>query len=196
MNHLITPFDCPGGGSPQEVIDEPSERSVASSRSSCRFATRTNELSGPPGTKVRSPAQVLLCKGCCCGRTDRGLPEVPVDRIKATWKAEKLNRVVQLTISGCLGPCDLPNVAVVVTARGHRLVRPARRRRPLRRPDRLGPRLPRRPAPPCRLPEALAAHRFERFAADAMAARGRSGDRRSGVSRPSVTAIIRRPGAC
>jgi cobaltochelatase CobN len=69
-------------------------------------------------TRVKSPAQVLLCKGCCCGRVDRGLPEVPVDRIKAIWKAEKLNRAVQLTISGCLGPCDLPNVAVIVTPRG------------------------------------------------------------------------------
>jgi cobaltochelatase CobN len=41
-----------------------------------------------------------------------------VERIKAIWKAEKLNRSVQLTISGCLGPCDLPNVAVIVTAEG------------------------------------------------------------------------------
>ena len=71
----------------------------------------------PLTTRVKSPAQLLLCKGCCCGRTDRGLPDVPVERIKAVWKAEKLNRGVQLTISGCLGPCDLPNVAVVVTAR-------------------------------------------------------------------------------
>jgi hypothetical protein len=76
----------------------------------------TPSAPAPLTTKVKSPAQVLLCKGCCCGKTDRGLPEVPVDRIKATWKAEKLNRGVQLTISGCLGPCDLPNVAVVVTA--------------------------------------------------------------------------------
>ena len=38
----------------------------------------------PLTTKVKSPAQVLLCKGCCCGKTDRGLPEVPVERIKAT----------------------------------------------------------------------------------------------------------------
>jgi hypothetical protein len=69
-------------------------------------------------TRVKSPAQLLLCRGCCCGRTDRGLPDVPVERIKAVWKAEKLNRGVQLTISGCLGPCDLPNVAVVVTSAG------------------------------------------------------------------------------
>jgi cobaltochelatase CobN len=69
-------------------------------------------------TKVRPPAQILLCKGCCCGKTERGLPEVPVDRIKSVWKAEKLNRGAQLTISGCLGPCDVPNVAVVVTPEG------------------------------------------------------------------------------
>jgi cobaltochelatase CobN len=69
-------------------------------------------------TRVKSPAQVLFCKGCCCGKTERGLPEVPVERIKAVWKAEKLNRGVQLTISGCLGPCDVPNVAVVITAEG------------------------------------------------------------------------------
>lgn len=59
-------------------------------------------------------AQLLLCRGCCCGQTDRGLPEVPVERIKAIWKTEKLNRTVQLTISGCLGPCDVPNVALVL----------------------------------------------------------------------------------
>jgi cobaltochelatase CobN len=69
-------------------------------------------------TRVRTAAQLLICKGCCCGRPDRGFPAVPVDRIKAIWKAEKLNRTVQLTISGCLGPCDLPNVVVLVTASG------------------------------------------------------------------------------
>ncbi|GAC1466989.1 MAG: hypothetical protein NVSMB9_08120 [Isosphaeraceae bacterium] len=66
-------------------------------------------------TKIRSTAQVIFCVGCCCGRTDRGLPEVPVERLKAAWKAEKLNRCVQLTISGCLGPCDVPNVAAILT---------------------------------------------------------------------------------
>jgi cobaltochelatase CobN len=72
----------------------------------------------PFTTRVKSQAQVLLCKGCCCGQTERGLPAVPVERIKAIWKAEKLNRSVQLTISGCLGPCDLPNVAVIASAAG------------------------------------------------------------------------------
>jgi hypothetical protein len=62
--------------------------------------------------------QLFLCRGCCCGKTERGFPDVPVERIKAIWKAEKLNRSVQLTISGCLGPCDVPNVVLVLTASG------------------------------------------------------------------------------
>jgi hypothetical protein len=74
----------------------------------------------PLTTKIKSSAQVFFCVGCCCGRTDRGLPEVPVDRIKAAWKSEKLNRSVQLTISGCLGPCDVPNVAAILTPEGMR----------------------------------------------------------------------------
>jgi hypothetical protein len=51
-------------------------------------------------TKMRAFGQLLLCKGCCCGKTERGLPAVPVDRLKAVWKAEKLNRTIQLTVSG------------------------------------------------------------------------------------------------
>jgi (2Fe-2S) ferredoxin len=43
---------------------------------------------------------------------------VPVERLKAVWKQEKLNRTVQLTISGCLGPCDMANVILVMTAAG------------------------------------------------------------------------------
>ena len=78
----------------------------------------TTEMPAALTTKIKSTAQLLLCKGCCCGKTERGLPDVPVDRIKAAWKADKLNKVVQLTVSGCLGPCDVPNVALVLTPEG------------------------------------------------------------------------------
>jgi len=44
---------------------------------------------------------------------------LPVERLKEVWKAEKLNRVVQLTISGCLGPCDLANVALIISPQGN-----------------------------------------------------------------------------
>jgi len=69
-------------------------------------------------TKRTALAQVACCVGCCCGRTDRGFPPVPVERLKEVWKREKLNRTVQLTISGCLGPCDMANVILVMTAAG------------------------------------------------------------------------------
>jgi len=76
-------------------------------------------MTDPPVTKRQPLAQLVFCQGCCCGRTDRGHPEVPVERLKAVWKGEKLNRSVQLTISGCLGPCDLANVVLVITPDGN-----------------------------------------------------------------------------
>lgn len=72
----------------------------------------------PLVTQKQPLAQLAFCLGCCCGRTDRGRPELPVDRLKAAWAAGKLNRAVQLTISGCLGPCDLTNVALLLTPGG------------------------------------------------------------------------------
>ncbi|HEY1192221.1 MAG TPA: (2Fe-2S) ferredoxin domain-containing protein, partial [Gemmata sp.] len=77
-------------------------------------------MTDPPATARRPLAQLVFCQGCCCGRTDRGRPEVPVGRLKGVWKDEKLNRSVQLTISGCLGPCDLANVALIITPSGNR----------------------------------------------------------------------------
>jgi len=70
-------------------------------------------------TKRLALAQLVFCQGCCCGRTDRGRPELPVEQLKEIWKDEKLNRTVQLTISGCLGPCDVPNVALVMVPEGN-----------------------------------------------------------------------------
>ena len=35
-----------------------------------------------------------------------------------SWKAARLNPYVQLTISGCLGPCDLPNVVAILASTG------------------------------------------------------------------------------
>jgi len=73
----------------------------------------------PLVTRRVALAQLVFCQGCCCGRTDRGRPELPVEYLKAIWKSEKLNRTVQLTISGCLGPCDLTNVALVMLPEGN-----------------------------------------------------------------------------
>ena len=70
-------------------------------------------------TKRACHAQLLVCAlGCCCGRTDRGKPAVPVDWLKTEWKRRRLNPRVQLTMTGCLGPCDLVNVVGLITAEG------------------------------------------------------------------------------
>jgi hypothetical protein len=84
-------------------------------------ATETG-AEGERRTKRKSLMQVLVCIGCCCGRVDRGKPEVPVDWLKAEWKAARLNPYIQLTISGCLGPCDLPNVVAVLTETGQQWI--------------------------------------------------------------------------
>ena len=41
-----------------------------------------------------------------------------MDWLKKEWRARGLLKRVQLTISGCLGPCDLPNVVTVSNEKG------------------------------------------------------------------------------
>jgi cobaltochelatase CobN len=72
----------------------------------------------PLKTKRLVVGQVTICRGCCCGNTDRGLPEVPVDWLKTEWRKRGLLKQVQLTISGCVGPCDVPNVVVITSSSG------------------------------------------------------------------------------
>jgi hypothetical protein len=64
----------------------------------------------PLETKRVVIGQVVICSGCCCGAVNRGKPEVPVDWLKQEWRSRGLLKNIQLTISCCLGPCDLPNV--------------------------------------------------------------------------------------
>jgi hypothetical protein len=72
----------------------------------------------PVTTKRRVLAQLVVCKGCCCGQIDKGLPAVPEERLKSTWKKERLLKTIQLTISGCVGPCDVANVIQIITPDG------------------------------------------------------------------------------
>src|ERR1700740_1704826 len=57
-------------------------------------------------------------QGGCCGNTEGGLPEVPVEWLKSEWRKRGLLKRVQLTISGCVGPCDVPNVVVGTSSPG------------------------------------------------------------------------------
>ena len=60
-------------------------------------------------------ARVVVCSGCCCGRVDKGHSKVPVDYLKKSWEENNLGSRVELMISGCLGPCKMHNVSVLVT---------------------------------------------------------------------------------
>ena len=72
----------------------------------------------PLVTKRLVLGNVAVCVGCCCGNTDNGKPAVPVDWLKKEWRARGLLKKIQLTISGCLGPCDVPNVVAISNERG------------------------------------------------------------------------------
>ncbi len=69
---------------------------------------------GQPTTTRKAMGQVIVCQGCCCGRTDKGHPEVPVEWLKQEWRKRRLLKKIHLTISGCLGPCDATNVVMVM----------------------------------------------------------------------------------
>lgn len=69
-------------------------------------------------TKRPTLGQILICAtGCCCNRPDKGKPAIPVEWLKKEWKERRLLRHIQLTIAGCLGPCDVYNVVTIVTPR-------------------------------------------------------------------------------
>jgi len=57
--------------------------------------------------------QLMVCNGCCCGRTEKGFPPLALDEFKRQWKRRGLRRRFHLTISGCLGPCPLANVVLL-----------------------------------------------------------------------------------
>ncbi len=56
---------------------------------------------------------LFICNGCCCGRTEKGFPALPLDDFKKQWKKRGIRRRFHLTISGCLGPCTLANVILL-----------------------------------------------------------------------------------
>ena len=47
-------------------------------------------------------ARLSVCKGCCCGRVDRGNNPVPYDALKAVWKSKGLDEHVKLSCLGAL----------------------------------------------------------------------------------------------
>jgi nitrile hydratase accessory protein len=85
---------------------------------------RRNLVRRPDGRLVnvaRPRGQLFVCaSGCCCGRTEDGFAPVPIQRYHDEWERRRLRNIVHLTAAGCLGPCALANV-VLLLFDGHAL---------------------------------------------------------------------------
>jgi cobaltochelatase CobN len=63
----------------------------------------------------RRQGHLFVCaSGCCCGHTERGHAPVPVELYDHEWERRRWRNRVHLTIGGCLGPCVLSNVAMLI----------------------------------------------------------------------------------
>lgn len=64
---------------------------------------------------ARPRGQLFVCAtGCCCGRTADGFAAVPTELFHEEWERRRLRHLVHLTIGGCLGPCALANVVLLL----------------------------------------------------------------------------------
>jgi nitrile hydratase accessory protein len=79
-----------------------------------------NIVTRDDGSRVhvaRTHGQLFVCAdGCCCGRTQDGYAPVPRDLYHEEWQRRGLRSRVHLTIGGCLGPCALANVVMLLFA--------------------------------------------------------------------------------
>ncbi|MGI8914616.1 MAG: nitrile hydratase accessory protein [Chloroflexota bacterium] len=72
---------------------------------------------GEPINVFRRPGQLFVCaSGCCCGHTERGHAPVPVELYHQEWVRRRIRHRVHLSLGGCLGPCALSNVALLLFA--------------------------------------------------------------------------------
>jgi nitrile hydratase accessory protein len=70
---------------------------------------------GQPINVFRRPGQLFVCAtGCCCGHVERGHEPVPVDLYHSEWTRRRIRHKVHLSLGGCLGPCALSNVVLLL----------------------------------------------------------------------------------
>lgn len=82
------------------------------------YERRRNIVLRSDGRRVnvaRFRGQLFVCSlGCCCGRTQDGFAPVPAERWHSQWEGRRLRNIVHLTLGGCLGPCGLANVVLLL----------------------------------------------------------------------------------
>lgn len=82
------------------------------------LGTRRNRVIRRDGKQISvvgKKGHLFVCAdACCCGQPDSGNPPVPLKALQAEWEQRKLRNEVHLTTGGCLGPCELANVAMLL----------------------------------------------------------------------------------
>jgi nitrile hydratase accessory protein len=64
---------------------------------------------------ARPRGHIFVChEACCCGRIEDGFAPVPIEVYEREWLQRRFRNFVHLTIGGCLGPCALANVALLL----------------------------------------------------------------------------------
>jgi nitrile hydratase accessory protein len=64
---------------------------------------------------ARPRGHIFVChEACCCGRVEDGFSPVPVQVYEREWMQRRFRNFVHLTIGGCLGPCALANVMLLL----------------------------------------------------------------------------------
>lgn len=80
-----------------------------------RQRNMVERLDGRMVNAGRLRGMLMVCiNGCCCGRTERGFAPVSGELYHAEWERRKLRNKIHLNQSGCLGPCVLANVAMLL----------------------------------------------------------------------------------
>jgi cobaltochelatase CobN len=109
---------------PHEHYETTSDATAALTRSQHSTTKARNivrRADGEPINVFRRPGQLFVCAtGCCCGHTERGHAPVPVELYHDEWARRRIRHKVHLSIGGCLGPCALSNVALLLYA-GHQI---------------------------------------------------------------------------
>ena len=63
----------------------------------------------------RQMGQLFVCRyGCCCGHESEGKPPGHFDLYHEEWERRRIRNQVHLNMGGCLGPCPLANVCMLI----------------------------------------------------------------------------------
>ncbi len=90
----------------------------AAPRAESRVRTTRNIVTRSDGKLVnvaRHLGQLFVCaNGCCCGDTQFGAAPARTELHHAEWNRRKMRNRVHLNEAGCLGPCPLANVTMLL----------------------------------------------------------------------------------